>query len=128
MAIADRIAVMNHGVIEQIGMPQEIYSKPASAFVAQFVGHVNRITGEKKQVGQDTYIDFGFFQVKPTSQSIEETIEAFIRPEDIVPDETSPLLLRVKDAIFLGERIRVEGFCGNQKLMLDVGNDQVISS
>ncbi|WP_270933556.1 putative 2-aminoethylphosphonate ABC transporter ATP-binding protein [Falsiroseomonas oryzae] len=38
LAMADRIVVMNHGVIEQIGTPEEIYRRPASAFVADFVG------------------------------------------------------------------------------------------
>ena len=38
MAMADKIAVMNHGVIEQVGTPQEIYDRPASLFVADFIG------------------------------------------------------------------------------------------
>ena len=38
MAMADKIAVMNHGVIEQLGTPQEIYDRPASMFVADFIG------------------------------------------------------------------------------------------
>jgi multiple sugar transport system ATP-binding protein len=38
MAMADTIAVMNHGVIEQLGTPQEIYDRPASMFVADFIG------------------------------------------------------------------------------------------
>ena len=38
MAMADKIAVMNHGIIEQFGRPQEIYDRPASMFVADFIG------------------------------------------------------------------------------------------
>lgn len=38
MAMADKIAVMNHGVIEQFGTPQEIYNRPASMYVADFIG------------------------------------------------------------------------------------------
>ncbi len=38
MAMADKIAVMNHGIIEQFGTPQEIYSRPASMYVADFIG------------------------------------------------------------------------------------------
>jgi len=41
MSMADRIVVMNHGVVEQIGTPAEIYREPASLFVARFVGHMN---------------------------------------------------------------------------------------
>src|SRR5262249_5494782 len=38
MAMADKIAVMNHGVIEQLGTPREVYERPASMFVADFIG------------------------------------------------------------------------------------------
>jgi iron(III) transport system ATP-binding protein len=40
LAMADRIVVMNHGVIEQVGAPEEIYRAPATPFVADFVGHM----------------------------------------------------------------------------------------
>jgi len=43
MALGDRIAVFNHGRIEQIGTPAEVYEAPASAFVAAFFGHVNQL-------------------------------------------------------------------------------------
>ncbi|HKU17186.1 MAG TPA: ABC transporter ATP-binding protein [Steroidobacteraceae bacterium] len=45
MAMADRIAVMKDGVLEQIGTPQEVYHRPASLFVAQFIGHTTVIHG-----------------------------------------------------------------------------------
>jgi multiple sugar transport system ATP-binding protein len=38
MAMADKIAVMNHGIIEQYGTPQQIYARPASMYVAEFIG------------------------------------------------------------------------------------------
>ena len=46
MALGDRIAVMEHGRIAQIGSPQDIYCAPASAFVADFIGTMNRISGK----------------------------------------------------------------------------------
>jgi sulfate transport system ATP-binding protein len=46
MEVADRIAVMNHGKIEQVGAPREIYDTPASDFVMSFVGPVSRIDGK----------------------------------------------------------------------------------
>ena len=45
MALGDRIVVMDHGEIVQIGTPTEIYHRPANAFVADFVGSVNRLEG-----------------------------------------------------------------------------------
>ncbi len=47
MAISDRVIVMNVGVIEQIGTPQEIYDRPRSRFVADFVGSANLIKGTR---------------------------------------------------------------------------------
>ncbi|RYX90201.1 MAG: putative 2-aminoethylphosphonate ABC transporter ATP-binding protein [Comamonadaceae bacterium] len=43
LSVADRIVVMNHGVIEQVGTPMEVYREPATPFVAGFVGKVNRM-------------------------------------------------------------------------------------
>ena len=46
LAISDRVIVMNVGVIEQIGTPEEIYNRPKSRFVADFVGSANLIKGK----------------------------------------------------------------------------------
>jgi iron(III) transport system ATP-binding protein len=45
LSVADRIVVMNQGAIEQIGTPLEVYSEPATVFVADFIGKVNRLAG-----------------------------------------------------------------------------------
>jgi spermidine/putrescine transport system ATP-binding protein len=52
MTMADRIAVMNHGRIEQLGTPTELYERPATAYVASFLGHSNLIAGTVS--GSDT--------------------------------------------------------------------------
>jgi iron(III) transport system ATP-binding protein len=46
LAMADRIVVMNNGVIEQVGTPAEVYGAPATAFVADFIGHMNFLDAE----------------------------------------------------------------------------------
>ena len=46
LTVADRLAVMNHGVIAQVGTPRELYDKPRSAFVADFIGKSNFFEGE----------------------------------------------------------------------------------
>ncbi len=48
LAISDRVIVMNVGVIEQIGTPEEIYNRPRSRFVADFVGSANLIKGKPR--------------------------------------------------------------------------------
>ena len=54
LTMADRIVVMNHGVIEQAGAPTEIYGEPASVFVADFIGTMNFIAGEVTGTGEVT--------------------------------------------------------------------------
>lgn len=46
LAVSDRIAVMDHGEIQQVGTPREIYRRPANRFVATFIGQSNLLTGE----------------------------------------------------------------------------------
>ncbi|CAI9410841.1 Spermidine/putrescine import ATP-binding protein PotA [Pleomorphomonas sp. T1.2MG-36] len=54
MTVSDRIAVMNHGVIAQIGTASEIYEQPSSRYVADFVGDINLIDGTVAAVGDGT--------------------------------------------------------------------------
>src|SRR5262249_57307232 len=45
LTLSDRVAVMNHGRIEQLGDPAELYESPRTTFVAQFIGESNRLDG-----------------------------------------------------------------------------------
>jgi putative spermidine/putrescine transport system ATP-binding protein len=81
LAVADRVAVMNAGGIEQIGAPEELYRTPSSAFVADFVGLSNRIRGE---LAKDVVTVLGTqFELLGAPQP-DGPVEAFIRPEDIL--------------------------------------------
>jgi ABC-type Fe3+/spermidine/putrescine transport system ATPase subunit len=62
LAISDRVIVMNVGVIEQIGPPEEIYNKPRSRFVADFVGSANLIRG--KSVSEGAFVTEGGVTLK----------------------------------------------------------------
>ena len=78
LSVADRIVVMNHGVIEQVGSPMEIYREPASPFVADFVGKVNvlpaRVTAGK--------LCFGSLCL-PCSGA-DRDVKIYLRPEDVL--------------------------------------------
>ena len=52
LSVADRIVVMNHGVIEQVGTPMEVYREPATPFVADFVGRINVLPATLEAAGQ----------------------------------------------------------------------------
>jgi iron(III) transport system ATP-binding protein len=61
LAISDRVAVMNHGRIEQVGAPREIYKHPESIFVATFVGRTNLLKGVVQNKDGCVLTDFGSF-------------------------------------------------------------------
>jgi spermidine/putrescine transport system ATP-binding protein len=84
MTLSDRIAVMNNGVIEQVGPPEEIYRNPAKAFVADFIGDTNLLSGEAVErdgervvIIRDTDIEL------PVEAHVDPgEVEISIRPED----------------------------------------------
>ena len=92
MVISDRIAVMDSGNVVQLGKPKEIYEKPATKFVADFIGTTNFIAGEILRVSADNHTavmrtEFNRELVCQTSD-IEATapnvkVNASIRPEDV---------------------------------------------
>lgn len=125
MAIADRIAIMDKGVIEQIGSATEIYRSPSSSFVARFIGQVNQLKG----IVRGKNVDFGFYQVPiPLEKKIKEgsSCDAFIRPEDLYISSEGGFSAIVNDVIFLGSRTRILLEAKGNKLILDVPNDTML--
>ena len=83
LSMADRIVVMNHGAIDQIGTPLEIYREPATPFVADFVGKVNMLAGTIEGPGQ-VRIGAQSFSGASCNGSVGRAVKAYLRPEDIV--------------------------------------------
>ncbi|MFD1882806.1 putative 2-aminoethylphosphonate ABC transporter ATP-binding protein [Paracoccus pacificus] len=86
LAMADRIVVMNHGVIEQIGTPTEIYRDPASLFVADFIGETNRIRCRYSD-GAVT-IGGSVLHTRTAGHRDGADVMMAIRPEDVLPHST----------------------------------------
>ncbi len=90
LTMADRIVVMNHGVIEQVGAPVEIYREPASVFVADFIGTMNflaaEVTGDADASAGNGGIRAGrlVLACDISSRAGGERVTAAIRPEDVV--------------------------------------------
>lgn len=82
LTMADRIVVMNQGVIEQIGTPEQIYGTPATAFVADFIGSMNFIPGALEADGA-VKIGNTTLQCRTNGLTPGARITAAIRPEDI---------------------------------------------
>jgi multiple sugar transport system ATP-binding protein len=107
MAMADTIALMNDGVVEQLGPPQEIYDRPASMFVAGFVGSppMNFIPFRGRLEPGDTSVRVGEAAIE-IPEAREGTPEADLvlgaRPEHVRLSASAPLRASVLDAEYLG--------------------------
>jgi spermidine/putrescine transport system ATP-binding protein len=107
LSVSDRLAVMNLGVILQIGTPQEIYESPTTDFVARFIGETNLYDGkiikaEKMDVqGAMEYMveldipDLGLIKVTTVDEvHVGQTVSFTIRPEKIVISKDKPTTKR----------------------------------
>jgi multiple sugar transport system ATP-binding protein len=107
MAMADRIAVMNQGRVEQVGTPQEIYDRPASMFVADFIGSppMNFLAFEGEAVPGDRQVKLGGvgIAIPELGECASGVALALgVRPEHIALDDASALRGTVFGAEYLG--------------------------
>ena len=88
MAVSDRIAVMNAGVIQQIGTPKVLYQRPANLFVSTFIGRTNVLEKQLVRCGNGLAVDFGGYVLPMENLTGEaqagQTIQASVRPEELV--------------------------------------------
>jgi iron(III) transport system ATP-binding protein len=124
MAISDRIAVMNKGVIEQIGTAEDLYRSPASAFVARFIGRSNLIAAGVRAVGAGR----AELTIAGTPHGIAwtdtrhkagDTVLANVRPEAIaIGPPGDGLAGTVKVRTYLGEKVEYEVEVAGQLLQV----------
>ena len=110
MAVSDRIAVMNQGVIQQVGTPKDIYQRPANMFVATFIGRSNTLSGKLSMAdGQPTVTFEDGFSVPMSNVLAEERtnqdVQISVRPEEFIiqEDPSAPgLEVTIDSSVFLG--------------------------
>ena len=91
LAMADRIVVMNHGEIRQIGTPEQIYLEPQSPFVASFVGKVNVLRGAVAAPGRVRVGALEFASASPLAQQAAgQAVSIYLRPEEFVLQSSQP--------------------------------------
>lgn len=123
LSVADRVAVMRHGLVEQVGTPREIYREPQNKFVANFIGEVNTITAQVDTVVYDDQRGYSvravsmageIFQGRVTEQSWRpeagDTVLVAIRPEAYRFDDSGDVLNQVTgklvDKVYQGATIQ----------------------
>ena len=128
LALADRVVIMRDGEIRQIGSPWEIYKKPKTSFIAEFVGTSNFITGKKKNGN----VQFGRLElaVSNINDTSSDTVYLAIRPENIERvDEAVPPgtylpsnVIEVEAEVinFLGAIVRVVFILEKEEMIVDI--------
>ena len=107
MSMADTIAIMNRGVIEQLGAPLEVYERPASVFVADFIGApaMNFLPFEAALASGTSSLHIGPAQIKVPALREDVSARALlcgVRPEHVRLDDASPLRAQVLGTEYLG--------------------------
>lgn len=129
LSMSDYIAVMNQGRIEMTGSPREVYTKPKTVFVAQFLGHCNFIDARVNemidaQVGV-AQTEFGFTKVRMNALAKPgEAIKLLIRPEDLrtiandEPEVSGKLSIRAQlgNSMYFGENFETDVVAGQYRL------------
>jgi multiple sugar transport system ATP-binding protein len=134
MTMADRIAVMDHGVLQQVGAPLEIYNNPANVLVARFIGApgINLLKGRPAQSDRGMVVDLGSLGATPplpaalaaATNRIGGDIYYGFRPEQTVLRHEGPgIALPVTFVERIGARTIVHLGVGEQAVKAVCGND-----
>ena len=139
MAVSDRIAVMNQGSVVQEGTAEDLYHRPATPFVAQFVGRVNLVAGRVLEIAGETAKIAALGSViiarsVASGLTPEDSVQLVLRPEAIVIDRDTPGSERgqatVVSRTFLGEKIEYTLRCDDETLQAvryNAGPSEVIA-
>lgn len=109
LTMSDKIVVLNEGEIQQIGTPIDIYNEPENAFVAEFIGESNLISGI---MVRDYLVHFDGFDFECIDRGFNdnESVDIVIRPEDIdiVEHGSGKISGRVSDVVFKGVHYEID--------------------
>ena len=122
LSVADRIVVMNHGVIEQVGTPTQVYREPATPFVADFVGRVNVLPATLEAAGRLRIGDTQFHCEHGGEAG--RAVRVYLRPEDVLArplaaGDSNVFEARIEKIEFLG------GYCLVQVASAALGEHRV---
>ena len=107
LSMADRVGVMREGKLEQIAVPDELYAHPATAFVAEFVGTMNRLPGELTGSGEVRALDAVVPVAGQSPGGGVTDVDVLVRPEAVVIETVPGGNGIVTDRAFLGSVTRI---------------------
>jgi sulfate/thiosulfate transport system ATP-binding protein len=108
--VADRVVLMNQGVVEQVGSPQQVWDHPASPFVYGFLGDVNLFHGRAHE--GLLHLDGVAIQTPEHAQAQNAQAFAYVRPHDLEVERYTPgaagIVAELQRAIVVGPIARLE--------------------
>jgi iron(III) transport system ATP-binding protein len=108
LAVSDRIAVMHEGVIQQVGSPEAIYTRPYNLHVSTFIGHSNIFTGKLSPQGNGYSVNIGGCVLEMDNilpGLAEGNVTVAVRPEEFIISENSGINFAVAGKTFLGRYV-----------------------
>jgi spermidine/putrescine ABC transporter ATP-binding subunit len=127
LALSDRIAVLSHGRIEQIGTPQEVYLTPASRFVAEFIGSSNLMLGDVTAFADgmaEVVTANGLrLRVRCDTPPPGTTITTLVRPERVQmapadQQRSRGFVAEIRSLVYLGEDVQFQMLVDGREMML----------
>jgi iron(III) transport system ATP-binding protein len=124
LALGDRLAIMRAGALEQLATPEQTFEEPATEYVAQFIGMMNRLVFDRREVGwahdgEPVDGDLGWLDTASTSVTARTRSEdvQLQRPDDSVPEGALALPATVVDKEFGGRHLDVVVTAGETRLL-----------
>lgn len=136
LTMADRIAVMNAGAIEQFADPHTLYAKPATPFVADFVGTTNFLPATYVAPGRVAAAGRELAAETPPNLAAGAKLRVCVRPEDVAVRDVAPgtpnrLEMRVGELVFMGAfsraRLDADGFALQADFSANLLRDRAIA-
>lgn len=129
LTMSDTVIVMNNGVVEQVGSPEDIYNEPVNAFVADFIGEANILNGT--MLG-DCRVEILGKQLECVDKGFGENapVDVVIRPEDIeiTTPEKGQLTGTVVKSTFKGVHYEMSVMCGKCEILIHSTSSAEIGS
>ena len=118
LTISDRVAVLNRGIVEQLGTPDDLYDRPSNKFVADFIGESNFLTGRVAEIANGNcrvVTTTGLALQCPTQKKVAvgQEITVAVRPESILiggapaGSDVNQLEGKLEEVIYYGEATRL---------------------
>jgi ABC-type Fe3+/spermidine/putrescine transport system ATPase subunit len=137
LSMADRVAIMRDGRVEQVGAPQEVYRQPRTRFVRDFLGRTVTLHGQIEQRGAEIAVRLPESETAlsvasglPRGMASGDRVELSIRPEfvSLLSDQDigrpNSLQATVEDLLFTGERFEARMRIGRDSILFDLPPDR----